>query len=146
MHWQRQYVHPMLKAFDAPSREECTAQRTRSNTPLSSLVLLNAPNSLEAARVFGERILREGGGTTDERLTFAFRTALSRPPDERERELLTRLFSSELEEFTADEQRAREFLNIGDAPHSTELHPAEAAAWMSVARAILNLGETYLRM
>lgn len=146
MHWQRQYVHPALKAFDAPSREECTAQRTRSNTPLSSLVLLNAPNFLEAARVFGERILNEGGATTDERLTFAFRAALSRPIDDRERQLLTRLFSTELEQFTADEQRAREFLNIGDAPHSSDLHPAEAAAWMSVARAILNLGETYLRM
>jgi hypothetical protein len=145
-HWQRQYVHPILKAFDAPSREECTAQRTRSNTPLSSLVLLNAPNSVEAARVFGERILREGGATTDERLTFAFQTALSRAPDDRERELLTRLFSTELEELAGDEARARASLEVGDAPHRSGLHPAEAAAWMTVARAILNLGETYLRM
>src|SRR5262245_42094523 len=39
VHWQRQYLHPMLRAFDAPVREECTAQRPRSNTPLAALVL-----------------------------------------------------------------------------------------------------------
>ncbi|MFY8057556.1 MAG: DUF1553 domain-containing protein, partial [Planctomycetaceae bacterium] len=62
-HWQRQYLHPSLLAFDAPSREECTADRNRSNTPLQSLVLLNDPTYVEAARAFAERILREGGST-----------------------------------------------------------------------------------
>ncbi len=52
VHWQRQFLHPMLKALDAPSREECTAQRPRSNTPLAALTLLNDPTFVEAARVF----------------------------------------------------------------------------------------------
>src|SRR6185436_16252293 len=78
-HWQRQYLHPSLLAFDAPSREECTADRVRSNTPLQSLVLLNAPEFVEAARIFAERALTDGGKTTDERIDFAFKLALSRP-------------------------------------------------------------------
>src|SRR4029079_7211479 len=80
-HWQRQYLHPMLKAFDAPSREECTAQRSRTNTALAALVLLHDPTFIEAARAFATRILHEGGATTEGRLTFAFRQALIRSPD-----------------------------------------------------------------
>ena len=73
VHWQRQFLHPMLKAFDAPSREECTAQRPRSNTPLAALTLLNDPTFVEAARVFAERIVREGGDADIGRFDFAFR-------------------------------------------------------------------------
>jgi hypothetical protein len=51
VHWQRQYLHPMLRAFDASTREECAAQRARSSTPLAALVLLNDPTFIEAARV-----------------------------------------------------------------------------------------------
>ena len=60
VHWQRQFLHPMMKAMDAPSREECTAQRPRSNTPTAALVLLNDPTFVEAARAFAARILTEG--------------------------------------------------------------------------------------
>src|SRR5438874_3804443 len=77
-HWQRQYLHPMLKAFDAPTREECTAQRPISNTPLAALTLLNDPSFVEAARVLAARLLREGGTTEAERVRWAWRTVLSR--------------------------------------------------------------------
>ena len=66
-HWQRQYLHPAMLAFDAPGREECTADRPRSNTPLQSLVLMNDPEFVEAARAFGEQILEHGGA--DDRRT-----------------------------------------------------------------------------
>ena len=68
VHWQRQYLHPMLKAFDAPSREECTAKRPRSNTPLASLVLLNDPTFVEAARKFAERVLLQSVWQNEPRL------------------------------------------------------------------------------
>ena len=52
-----------MVAFDAPSREECVAERPRSNIPQQALVLLNDPIFVEAARSFAERILRESKGT-----------------------------------------------------------------------------------
>src|SRR5436853_5423727 len=77
-YWCRTFPHPSLIAFDAPSREECTVDRPRSNTPLQALVLLNDPIYVEASRAFAERILREGGPSVEGRLHFAFRLALSR--------------------------------------------------------------------
>src|SRR5205823_245961 len=56
-HWQRTFLHPMLANFDAPSREECWADRAVSNTPQQALTLLNDPSFVEAARVFAERLL-----------------------------------------------------------------------------------------
>ena len=60
-HWQRTFLHPSMMAFDAPSRQECTAERSTSNTPMQALTLLNDPTYVEAARVFAQRIIKEGG-------------------------------------------------------------------------------------
>ena len=109
----------MLKAFDAPRREECTAERPRSNTPLAALVLLNDPTFVQAAEAFAKRILKDGGTSTDSQLDFAFRHAVSRKPDDFERKTLKTLLSAK------------------DAK--------EDASWKTVARAILNLAETNLR-
>ena len=57
VHWQRQFLHPWLLAFDAPTREECTAARPISSTPTAALVLLNDPSFVEAARALAGEIL-----------------------------------------------------------------------------------------
>lgn len=145
MHWQRSYLHPMLKAFDAPSRELCTAQRAVSNTPQAALVLLNDPTFLEAARVYAARIIREGGEETDQRLRWAWRTALAREANDRELELLRSLFERDLAEFRLDPQAAASLLQIGLAPAAEDLATVELAAWTSVARAIFNLNEFITR-
>lgn len=145
VHWQRQFLHPMLKAFDAPTREECTAQRPRSNTPLAALALLNDTTFVEAARVFAEQIMHEGGDTTEARLDFAFLRAASRQPDAEERELLKQLLSASLEQYEADAKAAEELITAGQAPSANDFNAAELAAWTSVARAILNLNETMTR-
>ena len=120
VHWQRQFLHPMLKAMDAPSREECTARRPRSNTPTAAMVLLNDPSFVEAAEAFAKRIVAEGGANDRARLDFAFRVALSRTPDDEERVLLGKLFTSDPAASQQD-------------------------AWKAVARALLNLSETTTR-
>lgn len=144
-HWQRQYLHPSLLAFDAPSREECTADRNRSNTPLQSLVLLNDPTYVEAARGFAERILREGGATEAERISFAFRKAVSRDASADEAEVLTELLQKHRTEYVADPAAADAILKTGSLPVPGDADRTQLAAWTSVARVILNLHEVMTR-
>ncbi|MEO2049285.1 MAG: PSD1 and planctomycete cytochrome C domain-containing protein [Pirellulales bacterium] len=145
LHWQRQFLHPMFMALDAPSREECTAQRPQSNTPLAALTLLNDPSLVEAARVFAQRILSEGGPETQQRLDFAFRLAVSHRPDESQRTLLTNLLQLRQQQFANDPPSAEKLIQTGNAPVATHLDLIELAAWTSVARAILNMNETIMR-
>lgn len=145
MHWQRQFLHPMLKALDAPSREECTASRPRSNTPLAALTLLNDVTFVEAARVFAERILNEAESDFDNRLEFAFREALSRKPDAAELKLLKSLHAETQTYFADHAEDAARLLGVGRAVRDSELNAAEQAAWTVVCRAILNLHETNQR-
>ena len=144
-YWQRSFLHPSLLAFDAPSREECTANRPRSNTPLQALVLLNDPIFVEGARAFAERMIRDGGKDDDARLALAYRRALSRSPRPEERAVLIDLLNRHRDHYRAHAKEADELLHVGERPVAKDLDPAELAAWTSVARAILNLHETITR-
>ncbi len=144
-HWQRQYVHPAMKAFDAPVREECTAERAVSNTPLQALVLLNDPSAVEAARAFAGRILREGGRSDQGRVEFAFREAFSRAPHPEEADVAIRLLRRHAAAFAADPSSADALLATGIAAPPTGLQPSRLAAWTSLARAILNKHEFLMR-
>lgn len=144
-HWQRTFLHPSLVAFDAPTREECTVARTVSNTPMQALVLLNDPIFVEAARVFAERILRQGGATLEARMTFAFQHALSRAPRPAEVAALRRLYHGQRARYAADRSAAKGLIATGEWPVAGDLDPVELAAWTSVARALLNLHESITR-
>lgn len=144
-HWQRQYLHPSLLAFDAPSREECTADRPRSNTPLQSLVLLNDPSYVEAARAFAEKILREGGSAFRERIDFAFRRALARPASDEEASVLEELLATQTAEYAANPAAAQALLSVGEHQRPGEIPPPELAAWTNLTRTLLNLHEVITR-
>jgi len=145
VHWQRQFLHPMLKAFDAPSREECTAKRSLSNTPLASLVLLNDPSFVEAARRFAERVLTEAKGDDRERLDWAMMGALSRTATDAEAKLILGLLDQNRKVFTATPASADQLLAVGLSPRDKSLEAIEHAAWTEVCRVILNLHETITR-
>lgn len=144
-HWQRTFLHPMLKAFDAPSREECTAARSRSNTPLQALSLLNDPTFVESARVFAARIVREGGDDTQQKIAWAYRTAVSRKPSAEIAAELNKIFELHLDHYNANVKEAKKLIATGEAPLAEGLDPVELAAWTSVARVILNLHEAITR-
>jgi hypothetical protein len=134
----------MLKAFDATSREECTAQRSVSNTPTAALVLLNDPTFVETARIFAQRIVHQGGDDQT-RLAWAFREATSRRPTPDEIEPMSRLLDKHRDYFREDPDAAKKLLEVGLAPVDANLNAEELAAWTSVARAILNLNEVITR-
>ncbi|MEX2118672.1 MAG: PSD1 and planctomycete cytochrome C domain-containing protein [Pirellulales bacterium] len=144
-YWCRTFLHPSLLAFDAPSREECTADRNRSNTPLQALVLLNDPTYVEAARVFAEQIVRAGGSSTADRVAWAVRRALAREPRPEELAVLERLYQEHQLQYAADRAAAEKLVDVGEWPVPKDLDASELAAWTSVARAILNLHETITR-
>ena len=144
-HWQRTFLHPSLMAFDAPSRQECTAERPTSNTPMQALTLLNDPTYVEAARVFASRIINEGGGTPTERINWAYQWALSRLPQPKELEVMNALYEKHQSEFTGNLEAAEALVATGEAAATEAVEPNELAAWTSVARVILNLHETITR-
>ena len=144
-HWQRSFLHPAMLAFDAPSREECTAERPRSNTPLQALVLLNDPTFVEAARAFAERIVEEGGADPAARITWAYREALSRQPSASEAKLLGDLHASQFARYTGDAAAAAALMSVGLHKAAADTPAPELASWTAVARTILNLHETITR-
>ena len=145
MHWQRQFLHPMLRAFDAPTREECTAQRPVSNTPLAALTLMNDPTFVEAAKGFAVRILSEGGTTRTERLRWAWQAALGRTPAPDELKVANEFVQQALDRYADDAKAADELLSVGLTSVPSHLSTTETAGWASVALAFLNLSEVITR-
>ena len=116
--WCRSFLHPSLQAFDAPSREECTAERPRSNTPLQALVLLNDPSYVEAANALAEKIATQPGDDST-RLDWAYQQVLQRSPSDAESAVLLGLISTQTEPTIEQ--------------------------WQPIARVLLNLHETITR-
>ncbi|MFP6675531.1 MAG: DUF1549 and DUF1553 domain-containing protein, partial [Pirellulaceae bacterium] len=144
-HWQRQFLHPAMKAFDAPSREECTAERPRSNTPLAALVLLNDPTFIESARVFATTAIKDGGDEPPQRLVWMFRKALSRQPNAKESAVLQGLLVSSLARYRESPAEAEKLVSIGQSPVPDGLDKVELAAWTLVARVLFNMHEIITR-
>ena len=145
MHWHLQVLHPMLKAFDAPTREICTAKRTISNTPLMALVLMNDPTFVEASRNFAQRILTQAPEADRAKLDWAMREALSRPASDAEAAILLGLLEENRNVFSQNPEQAKELISVGLSPRDTSLDPAEHAAWTEVSRVLFNLHETVTR-
>ncbi len=139
--WKRTAAPPQMTTFDAPSRESCQVRRERTNTPLQALLLLNEPQFVEAARKLAERTLREGGSTSEDRLTFIHRVVLARPPEAKDLAELTAALNDLTTHFTHDPGAARQLLATGETRPDPRTDPSILAAWTMVANVILNLDE-----
>ncbi|MEI7686595.1 MAG: DUF1553 domain-containing protein, partial [Planctomycetota bacterium] len=140
-YWKRSAPHPAMMMFDAPSREKCTGYRPRTNTPLQALVTLNDPQFVEAARAFAQRIVKNGGASSGERIQFAFKHALGRGASPKEVGLIETLLASQRSRFEADSKKAEALLRVGESPRDTTIPAIEHAAWTMVASTLLNLDE-----
>jgi hypothetical protein len=145
VHWQRQYLHPWLLAFDAPTREECTAQRPVSNTPSAALVLLNDPTFIETARALAQRTLTAAASNDEQRIQWVWRTVTGRLPSEHEQELVKQLLAKHRKHYSDHQDSAKEFVSVGISQRDDGVDVSELAAWTSVTRAVLNLNESISR-
>ena len=145
-HWQRQFLHPALIAFDAPSREECTANRPRSNTPLAALVMLNDPTQVESARGLAQKILANQSLIDDKsKIQAMVMQVLSRQALDDEITALKSLLKKHKTEFSNNPNAAKELVSVGDLNPPENMKPESLAPWISVGRALLNLHETITR-
>jgi hypothetical protein len=140
--FQRTSPYPMLMTFDSPDSNICCVRRERSNTPLQALTLLNDTVFVECAQALGRRLLTERSGPPPERIRKAFRRCLAREPSAGELDRLVQLFAELLQTCRADPTAAAKL--VGDTPPAG-VDPAEAAAWVAVARTLLNLDEFITR-
>ncbi len=144
-YWKRSAPPPSMQIFDAPTREKCTIQRARTNTPLQALVTLNDPQFVEASRHFAERMVFEGGKSADDRIHYGFRLATARHPNEKELKVLSGILETALERYEKDTAAAALLLGVGESKRDDAFSTAHHAAWTIVASTILNLDETLTR-
>ena len=138
--WKRQAPPPALEVFNAPSREQSSAQRERTNTPLQALVTLNDVQFVEAARVLATHALGQAGATPG-RLDYLALRVLSRSLTSEEAEVFAALVEAEYANYLADPAAADALLKVGESPAPTTFAPAELAAWTLAANTFLNLDE-----
>jgi hypothetical protein len=142
---RRSTPFPGLQTFDVPNADQSCVRRQRSNSPLQALVSLNEPMFVECARALAKRAIEQGGKSDADRITFAFRRALSRKPSQAEMNELTSLLDKERTRFAEGFLNPNE-LTTGDTKPPADLPkdvtPTQWAAYTVVSRVILNLDET----
>ena len=140
--WKRTAAPPVLTLFDVPGREMCRVRRSRTNTPLQALVLMNEVTFVEAARVLAERMMTEGGTTPEKRIAYAFQRTLNRMPTPAESKILATGQRKLLVRYRAASAEAEKLISIGDAPRNPKLEAADLAACTMTASILLNMDET----
>ena len=116
-------------------------RRSRSNTPLQALNLMNDPAYVEASRFLAQRMINEGGDQTESRIAHGFRLLLARAPEAREIKVLTAALQRALQDFKRDPDAAAQLLEVGETKNSTSIPAAELAAFTTIASTLMNLDE-----
>lgn len=143
--WKRTAAPPTMLLFDAPNRETCTIKRSRTNTPLQALSLLNEVTFVEAARKLAERMLRDGGNSAEQRLAYGFQLTIARKPTERELMVLKKGLDADMLRFSASDSEAHALVGFGEAAAAADLSATELAAYTLAANVLLNLDEFVTR-
>ena len=143
--WKRTAAPPTMLLFDAPNREACSVKRSRTNTPLQALALLNEVTYVEAARKLAEKMIREGGNTPDDKLITGFRIVTGRRPDASEIAILLKGFHKDYAEFKLKPENAKRFTSLGESPLANTMDIFELAAFTLSANILLNLDEVVNR-
>jgi hypothetical protein len=127
--------------FDVANRQNCTVRQPRTNTPLHALATMNDVTYVEASRVLGERLLRSAN-TDRARVAFGIRLCLGRVAAENELALLSDSLQRLRQQFASEPEAARRLIEHGESKPSSDLPPAELAAFTALGNLFLNLDET----
>ncbi len=137
--WKRTAPPPNMIVFDAPSRENCSVRRVRTNTPLQALTLMNDPQYVEAARQLAQRAWKHTDGQAIDSIEAMYRFAFGSNPPKSHQEILEESYSKFRYSFSEDSSRAKDLLEIGDSPALGNANPVELASLTMVANQIMNL-------
>lgn len=136
VYWKRTSPHPMMTLFDAPDRESSCVRRSRTNTSLQSLGLLNETQRVEMSRMLAERLIREHD-TDDARLDNIYRMLACRKPDDSERRVLSELLAAMKQRYADAPADAKALLSTGEIARDDKLNPTDVAAWTQVSAVVL---------
>ncbi len=136
--WKRTIPPPSMNIFDAPTRAYCVVKRERTATPLQALVLMNDPQFIEASRVLAERMVREGGNTIEENITYGFRLLTSQYPKQGQLDLLKQQYNEAIDDYRQNPEKASQLLQVGEYPVDDTLDEAQIAAMTNISTTILN--------
>ena len=142
---KRTSPHPAMTAFDAPNRDVCTLKRENTNTPLQSLILLNDPQFVEAAKILAARAQLEGGDSSNAQINYAFRLLTGRHLKKDELAIFQQLFEDQLVNFKADPSAAMALLAVGEMPVDEQLDVPHTAALSVVTSTMINHDEAYMK-
>ena len=136
VYWKRTSPHPMMTLFDAPDRESSCVMRSRSNTALQSLGLLNETQRIEMSRKLAERLIKS---TDDDqrRLDYLYGLLSSRKPTPNEKKACQDLVNAMRERYESSEEDAGALVSAGDAPRDQNIAVKELAAWTQLTTIVL---------
>jgi Protein of unknown function (DUF1553)/Protein of unknown function (DUF1549)/Planctomycete cytochrome C len=135
---------PALLIMDASTRDQCEVTRSRTNTPLQALVLMNDPQLLEAARVLAQRTVNMNLNEAA-MLQRVFKLVVCRNPTEKEIKMLTGYYQQQKTRFEKEKNNAERFLKAGEFAQINTKDIASTAALMQVNQMLFNLDETTVK-
>jgi len=141
-YWKRMAPPPNMDAFDAPMRDVVCTRRQRTDTPLQALVTMNDEQWVEAARALAQRVIRDGGRTSEKRIDLMSEILLSRNSPPKMMAVLETSLKQMQEHYTADPKAARALVNVGESKRDPSIPEPELAAWTMLASEMLNLDQT----
>ena len=125
-----------MTLFDAPTRESACTGRSRTDTPLQSLALLNEPQRIYSARNLAESIV-ESRETDEALIDIIFETLAGRKANVTEQTACASLLEKTKSAYLADPSLAASLLEVGERQRNEALDPVEVAAWTQVVVAVM---------
>jgi hypothetical protein len=143
--WKRSSPPPSMMNFDAPDRYYCVVERQKTATPLQSLVLMNDPQYVEAAKALAEKTMSEKEKSLKDRITYICESLIGRRPDEVEVDILTQLYHDQNTLLKKDKNKADDLLQNGEYQVSENINKIDLATHMLVATTIMNYDEFVMK-